>query len=151
MATVEEELPAFAFVRPSYPHFSELENRLWTAFLLRTDMKFVKLEYDVRVGSGNMPSYPLPPDIEAMWRALTQLRIDVVAHRIAEIWIFEVKGRAGRSALGQVLSYKRWYEEQYKPTKPVKVGIVCQEVDQNMIPIFEEYGVDIFQVTVGRT
>ena len=146
MAVIEEEKPAWKFIQPRYPHMGPIEARIWSAFLEGTDLTFTKIEYDVRVGPGNMPSYSLPEDIANMWKSLTQLRIDAVGHRVGEIWIFEVKPRAGRSGLGQLLAYKTWYQHDYKPMKPIRLGIVCQEIDQNMIEVYKSYGIDIFQV-----
>lgn len=78
--------------------------------------------------------------------ALTQLRIDAVCETEDAIWIFEIKPRAGRSALGQLESYHYWYVRQYRPSKPVRLAVVCYEVDKNLEPIFQSKGIYIFRV-----
>ncbi|MHC1600500.1 MAG: hypothetical protein ACXQS5_06760 [Candidatus Methanospirareceae archaeon] len=78
--------------------------------------------------------------------ALTQLRIDAVGETPREIWIFEVKPRAGRSALGQLESYGYWYIRQYAPRKPVKLAVVCESIDPNMPDVFREHGIEVFVV-----
>ena len=144
------------------------ESKIWHKFLALTDLNFIRINYDVRVGTGYIPEhlmreylerkelyekgmidYEKLREIEAVVesvRALTQLRIDVVAETDRHIWIFEVKPRAGRSALGQLESYHFWYIRQYRPTKPVRLACVCYEVDRNLEPIFNLRGIAIFRV-----
>jgi len=143
---VEKPKDAWEFLWPKYPHMGPMESWIWDRFLTTTKLKFKKLEYDVRVGPGYVPNWVKDPKIAEMAKALTQLRIDVVGETEDAIWIFEVKPRAGRSALGQLISYAYWYEREYKPKKPLKLAVVCKEVDHNLIPIFESRGIYVFVV-----
>ena len=140
----EEELRKWW--RPKYPHLSPQEVMLWHEFLRQTKLKFIKVDYDVHVGPGYVPSWLKDPKLRYMCKRLTQLRIDVVAETRDEIWIFEIKPRAGRSALGQLISYAYWYRHDFKPTKPIRLGVICRDVDYNLIPIFEQRGIAIFKV-----
>ena len=138
--------PAIEFIQRRYPHMGPKECEIWTRFLTKTKMKFIRVDYDVRVGPGFDPGPQYEENIRRMAIALTQLRIDAVAETEKEIWIFEVKPRAGRSALGQLLSYAYWYIRQYSPKKPIRLAVVCEQVDPNMPPVYEERGVEIFVV-----
>ena len=153
---------------PRYPHMGPQESIIWHKFLALTDLRFIKIEYDVRVGTGYLPkdlqeeyqrrlelyrqgliTYRELREIEAIVEsvsALTKLRIDAVGETERHIWLFEVKPRAGRSALGQLESYHFWYVQQYKPTKPVRLACVCYEVDPNLETIFDMRGIRIFRV-----
>lgn len=153
---------------PRYPHMGPEESKIWHKFLATADLNFVRINYDVRVGVGVIPKsleeeylrrkelyekglidYRSLREIEAQIesvKALTQLRIDVVAETADKIYIIEVKPRAGRSALGQLESYYFWYLQQYRPTKPVSLAVVCYEVDRNLEPIFFSKGIVIFKV-----
>ena len=153
---------------PRYPHMGPEESRIWHKFLALTDLNFIKIEYDVRVGTGYIPEHLMSEylrrkelyekglidyrtlrEIEAVIEsvgALTKLRIDAVGETPRHIWIFEVKPRAGRSALGQLESYHFWYLRQYRPAKPVRLACVCYEVDKNLEPIFHTRGIRIFKV-----
>ena len=155
-------------VIPRYPHMGPTENEIWHKFLATTPLRFINIQYDVRVGTGFIPKwleeeYEMKKklyeqglisrkDLEVVESiiksvsALTKLRIDAVGETEKEIWIFEVKPRAGRSALGQLESYYWWYIRQYKPTKPVRLACVCYEVDYNLQPIFASRGIRIFRV-----
>jgi len=155
-------------VIPRYPHMGPEESRIWHKFLSLTKLNFIRIDYDVRVGTGYLPKYlqdeymrkkelyekglitydelKITESIIKSTTALTQLRIDAVGETEKNIWIFEVKGRAGKGALGQLESYHYWYLRQYKPTKPVRLAVVCYEVDANLEPIFKSKGIEIFQV-----
>ena len=164
----EEPKPAKEFIRLRYPHLGPIEVEIWNEFLRKTDLKFIRIDYDVRVGMAKIPPYyyeryrylkkmaEVDPKykeelrvVEATiksFEALTKLRIDAVGETKDAIWIFEVKPRAGRSALGQLLSYAYWYEKQYKPRKVIKLAVVCTAVDTNLIPLYDKYGIYIFNV-----
>jgi hypothetical protein len=144
--SAEEEKPASTFIAPSYPHMGKLEKEIWDRFLMTTNLTFTKIEYDVRVVPGNPPVAPLPPDIQAMWDALTKLRIDAVGYRRSEIWIFEVKVRAGRSALGQLDAYLYWFRKERNPSVPIQLAIVCKVVDNNVREVALAKNIWIFQV-----
>ena len=153
-----------------FPHMGPMESKIWHKFLATTDLRFEKIEYDVRVGTGFIPKwleeeYRIKLELfrkgmisrrdfeltEATLKsvsALTKLRIDAVGYTKDAIWIFEVKPRAGRSALGQLESYYYWFIRQYRPTKPVRLACVCIEVDPNLVPIFNARGIRIFKVPI---
>jgi len=132
--------------RPKYPHLSPQEVVLWHRFLRKCPFKFIKVDYDVHVGPGYVPKWLKDPKLQYMAKRLTQLRIDVVAETRDEIWIFEIKPRAGRSALGQLESYAYWYYRDFKPRKPIRLGVICREIDYNLESIFRERGIAVFIV-----
>ena len=163
-----EVRPAKEYIRLRYPHMGPVETEIWTEFLRKTKMKFIKIEYDVRIGIANVPKHYLEryeqlkklAEIDPRYKeelrvveatiksyaALTKLRIDAVGETEDAIWIFEVKPRAGRSALGQLLAYGYWYQVEYQPRKPIKLAVVCIAVDHNMKALFERYGIYVFNV-----
>jgi len=162
----KEPRPGYAFIRLRYPHMGKIESALWTDFLRKTKLRFIDIKYDIRVGIPIIPrryletyaylksKEKLTPHeyrelkiLEATiecFTALTKLRIDAVGETENEIWIFEVKPRAGRSALGQLLSYGEWYRKQFNPMKPIKLAVVCYNVDPSMKYIFDRFGIHVF-------
>ena len=155
-------------VIPRYPPMGPEEVKIWHKFLGMTNLNFIRLDYDVHVGTGYVPENLSREylrkkelyergiitkeefeEIEAIIKsvtALTQLRIDAVGETDREIWIFEVKPRAGRSALGQLESYRYWYIRQFRPSKPVRLATVSYDVDKNLEPIFKSKGIENFIV-----
>jgi len=143
---MSEEKPAKFFIRARYPGMKPAESEIFTRFLMETDLTFTKIEYNVRVGLGYDPGPQYPENIRKMMIQLTQLRIDAVGHRKDEIWLFEVKLRAGMSAIGQLISYAEWYRAQYKPKKPIRLGVIAEYYDPNVLPIYETRGISLFLV-----
>jgi len=138
--------PAKFFLAPKYPHMGPWESVIWEDFLLTTDLKFVAVWYDVRVGPGFDPGEGYEDYIREMAKALTKLRIDACAQGEKYCWVFEVKPRAGRSALGQVISYAHWIQRDYPPPLPLRLAVVCREIDPNMPPVYESRGIVVFVV-----
>jgi len=144
------------------------EKAIWDRFLLTTKMKFAWIRYDVKVGTGCPPPWASEELIREALRlieedreppkgaielaivksalSLTMLRIDAVARAEDGYWIFEVKPRAGRSALGQLVSYGWWYHRMHPEHHPLYLACVCAEVDRNLEPIFAERGIRVFVV-----
>ena len=54
------------------------------------------------------------------------LKADLIIETPTEVWIvgLSMKGRA--SELGQLLLYRSLYAEQYRPTKPLRLGFVAR-------------------------
>jgi hypothetical protein len=102
----------------------EVDRPLWDRFLDRYGGEFVGFEYDVRVGRPSRAAAGMDPQTQAVWETLTRLRIDAVGYTDREIWLFEVKPYAGLSALGQLVGYKVAFEEERRPGRPVRLGVV---------------------------
>lgn len=130
--------------RPSFPHLGPEDADVWRAYLRQYDHHFTHYEYDVHVGQG----IDLGPGYTDWMRrdaiALTQKRIDVVAHTDRDIWIIELKGIAGVSAPGQVLAYMHLYQETYRPTKPLSPVLICRLATRDVVSAANALGVLIF-------
>jgi len=74
----------------------------------------------------------LTPKDQQLWNQMTAKRIDAVAETPTNIYVIEIKDRLRPSAVGQALTYKILYEEQYRPTKPVTATIITEFGDPDM-------------------
>ncbi len=102
--------------------------------------------FDVRLGKG-MPIDPTWPGyIQRMATALTQRRVDFLARAAAELWILEIKVRAGPAAVGQLLTYLSLFIEQYPQEPLVRLGIVADRNSYDMSDVYEAVGIDLFLV-----
>ena len=122
------------------------EEKIWLRFLQIYGDQFQNYRYDVRVGKGQDPG----PRYEWKWRQLaimlTQKRIDVVAERNGDVWIFEVKPDAGLSAIGQVLSYRVLYKQHFREERPIRLAIVTTRVDDDIREVAEHYGIKVYEL-----
>lgn len=72
--------------------------------------------------------------------------IDLVFEKEGEIWIIEAEKKLNFSALGQVLTYKPLYQEHFSPSKPLRLGIVCEEGNEDIEKACRKEGVKVFIV-----
>jgi hypothetical protein len=71
-------------------------------------------------------------------------QIDMVFEKEGEIWLVEAKGKLNFEALGQVLTYKKLYQEQFSLQKALKLGIVCEKGDSEMEQACQSQEVKVF-------
>ena len=137
--------------RAGYPGLNAQSVELWRTWLKYYESDFASFDYNVRVGQGiQAPAY-LSDQEKALWKALTQKRIDVVAHRYDSDWIIEIMERPGLATVGQLIGYHslgRKYLE-LKPT--VRLALICARLGHDMAEIFAELGVLVFYFPVGKT
>ena len=101
-------------------------------------------EYDIplKIRETPLPSYATEKE-RILWNKLTSKRIDIVAKTKDKIYVIEVKDRLRPSAVGQALTYKILYQEQYKPTQPVIPTILTTMSDPDM-----KHVCDVLKITV---
>lgn len=103
-------MPRFPYKKlPKYPHLRPRDVRIWEAFISTHPLFFDRVDYDIKVGKG----IELPPEAEEPYSSdmkyLTKKRIDVVGYKDTDIYIIEVKPRAGLQALGQAKGLAELY------------------------------------------
>ena len=116
---------AFPYARRyHYPHMRDEDRYIWERFITGNPNIFETVDYDVAVGKR--------PDFSTVVTAATggdnvriyKKKIDVVAFKGNEIFIIELKPRAGSSAFGQVLGYVELYKRDIDPSsKPIAMVI----------------------------
>ena len=132
--------------RPAYQHMMPLEVPIWERFLASVSLGLSRYEYDLHVGEG----MPIPDDATeaeaTQIAAITQKRIDAVGWGEGAIWLFEVKPRAGHSAAGSLLNYKRLFIQKYRPALPIKLAVVAERLEWDVEDYYRELGIEVFLV-----
>jgi len=126
---------------PAYPHMLGEDTAVWTRFLESGDIEVKEVWYDVHVGAvvkGDWADDSMPARIAA---GITRKRIDVVALVDGRYWIIEVKPIAMHFAIGQVLAYESLFITEYEQALETWPVIVCDTVDEDVIPLCESLGV----------
>lgn len=110
-----------------YPHLRPEDVRIWDEFIDSNPKFFEEVEYDVKVGQGR--EYPEAPEgpIKEDLIYLSKKRIDVVGFKDSEIWVIELKPKAGMSAIGQALSLAELYRDETPPDKVVLPTVITDE------------------------
>jgi len=131
----------------SLPHYKKNEVQTIKRFVqlgyLPGDYSFdVRLPYELTERE-NVLSEPE----QRMMMALKSMRIDAVVETPAEIWIIEVCKGLELSYTGKLLGYTDLYKEIFKPTKPIRMGVVG--IDENTMArrALENMGVTVWLVS----
>lgn len=119
-------------LRRKYPHLLPDEAETWTRFLVAYPDYFELVEYDVHVGKGAVPDPSWSAETIRMAAAITRKRIDVVGWRLGEVWLIDVKDRAGISAVGCMLAYESlWLADNPGAARP-RLCVICGRCDRDV-------------------
>lgn len=118
--------------RYHYPHMKPNDVAIWQRFLANNPNAFEAVQYDVAVGSGTELNTVVNPDTGGDVNALYQRKIDVVAIKESQIFVIEIKPRAGPSTIGQVKGYMQLLKRDYKLTVPINGVIVTDSLLPDM-------------------
>lgn len=129
-----------------YPHMLPEERRIWSKFITGKERNYLKLTYDLHLGYGVFPPYDASPQLKAVIESTSRKRVDAIGESVNQITIFEVKPRGGMSAMGQLLTYKDLYVKEYRPTKPIKLALVCERLEPDVSSTLQANGIEIFIV-----
>jgi len=130
-----------AIVAPAYPHMLGEDTEVWTRFLESGDFDIKEVWYDVHVGAVVQGDWPGDSVNARIARGVTRKRIDVVALVDGVLWVIEVKPIAMHFAIGQVLAYESLFITEYEPELLTWPVIVCDTVDEDVVPLCERLGV----------
>lgn len=113
-----------------YPHLGPEDTRIWNKFITENPHFFKAVEYDVKVGEAR--EYPEAEEgpIKEDLKYLSKKRIDVVGFKNSEIYIIELKPKAGMSAIGQALSLA----ELYRDEAPIDMVVLPTVITDEEIP-----------------
>ena len=110
-----------------YPHLMPEDVKIWNKFISGNPEFFKEVEYDVKVGEGR--EYPEAPEgpIKEDMKYLSKKRIDVVGFTNDEIYVIELKPKAGMKAIGQALSLAELYRDIAPIDKVVFPTVITDE------------------------
>jgi len=124
------------------------ESSIWNAFLASGRLPPGRLWYDTRVGERIPQAWGEEPWLSAVIRATSRKRIDACL-RTTDSWIiYEVKVRAGLSAVGQCIGYQDLYSRAIAGNTPVLMVIVCDYWSLDMDTICRMEGIGLWSRTM---
>jgi len=137
-----------AMFPPSLPHYKVKEVETLKQFVklgaLPGDYSFdVRLPYELSEREKS-----LHPTEQRMMMFLKSMRIDAVVETDKEIWILEVAKGLELSYTGKLLGYTDLYKEIFKPTKPLRMGVVAVNDNTMARRALERMGVKIWIVSI---
>lgn len=133
-------------IMPYYPHLSVEDTPIWTRFLSRFADIYDAFDYDVRVGPGRLAPETFNKEDAALYRLLTQKRIDAVGHIAGDVHLFEIKPVADGLTLGQILTYRALFIATFPDERLTLTAVVCAHIDSDVIRIYAANDIELFQV-----
>lgn len=129
-----------------YPHMREHEAELWQRYVEQYGMPPGEVTYDVHLGDGAPVREEWEDWVKVMVKALSTKRVDVVAETPWQVTIFEVKKRAGLSAVGQLLGYEALWFKHRGGWKPVNLVCICEQIEPDMRDVFDYYKIQVVEL-----
>jgi len=134
---------------PKYKHMMPAEVRVWEAWLRTEEGKsYEPYEYDVHVGKASALWKTGEPNWDRMADALMKKRIDAVSRKEGIVHIFEVKPDAGLGAIGQLLSYRILYREEFDYGGRIELHLVTNYTDIDTETVCKEQNIKLHIVPV---
>ncbi len=117
------------------------DTEIWSGYLADPIAAIKEVWYDLHVGG--IVRGITEGDIlaEKIARGITRKRIDVVAAVGGGYWVIEIKPFASMLALGQVLTYRRLFVEEYRLSGEVFPVVISRQADEDMVADFQAVGV----------
>jgi len=133
-------------IRFRYKHMLPRDKVIWDRFLEQHGVYFERFDYDTHVGEGIGDIVGVTDQIRKIALSLTQKRIDAVGYKGSEIWVFEIKPKAGLAAVGQIISYRILYDKDFGPGKVTHKAIVTDRTDNDIRTLCRELSIRLYEV-----
>lgn len=135
------------FLRIQFPERNLRESSIIRDFLQVHIQEYDRFSFSVRVGQGMTPDSSYLPGVQRSIILGSQKRIDMMAWKGAQPYIFEVKLRLNVYVLGQLRTYSHlWMEENPDAPEPELAAIV-RYGDPDIERVLESNGVDVYIYT----
>jgi len=132
--------PAFEGIPP---HISTDDLALWEIFRKRHAKEYVKLYFDVALGSGESSAENVRPSVAAAWNRLTKFRADVVGDTGSEWHLIELRPNAGPGAIGAIQTYSTLWLTAPPDERPLKPIVVTDRCAADIRTVARLAGVEI--------
>jgi hypothetical protein len=114
---------------------------IWKRFILKYGARFDSFDYDLPVGKGEDPGEEYEPFLRKDFIDLTKKRIDAVGYKNGKPTIFEIKPRAGTTALGQLLIYQALFLQSNTQFTSVPLSVVTEFMNTEEQRIYDSHGI----------
>lgn len=129
-----------------YAHMKQDEAVLWDRYIAQYGLPEGQVDYDVRLGDGAVADPEWPEWMKVMVKALSTKRVDVVSETRFGMTVWEIKRRAGLSAVGQLLGYEALLYKERGGWKPIDLVCVCESIEPDMASVFAYYKVRVVEL-----
>ncbi len=127
-----------------YPERTDGESWVIRAFLERHLDDYDVITFGKRVGRGIPPD---PEHLEGVQRNTvfsSKLRIDILAWRSNQPAIIEVKQHVTPASLGQILTYRHHFLEEFPDAPDPELVVVGREASDDAVVALQAHGVTVY-------
>jgi len=130
---------------------NDAEQDLLRTYLRESEPEVVGLETQIRVGPGELLPESRPERFREAWRESSKFKIDAVVERPSVVELVELKDLIRNSGLGQLLSYRYWYEIEHDLDKPIRLTLTAPDINPTAVQPVRFHDVNLFlQTAEGR-
>lgn len=135
------------FIRNDYPGLKTSEDDLLRKFLRETNPDIRGIETHVNLGPGEVLPEFSREELREGWRKASQLKADAIVETPQEFRIVELKDFIITSGLGQLLSYRYWFELERSPNKPITLWVTAPDLNPSAVQPYRAMTVSIVPLT----
>lgn len=135
---------ATLLLQKQYHERTQGESAVIKAFLLRHLQDYDRIIFGKRVGRGLTPN---PSHLEGVQQNTvfsSMLRIDILAWRDSQPVLIEVKQRVTPSALGQILTYRHHFVEEFPGAPEPELVVVGREAVDDAVVALQAHNVTVY-------
>lgn len=130
-------------LRTRFPERTERESGVLLAYCVEFIHLYDRVGFSVRVGKGLDPDPTHLPGVQANTTYSTRKRIDMLAMKGPQPVIIEVKDRVTPASLGQILTYRHLYLEEFPDALDPELVIVGRFSDPDTLRAITSAGVPV--------
>lgn len=127
-----------------FPEKTDQETALLKDYLLAHLPEFDKLSFSVRIGAGLTPDPSHLPGVQANTERSSRRRIDMVGWFGNQATIVEAKKAVGHAVLGQLLSDRILWLEEFPDAPEPRLVAIGRTSDEDSLRILGSHGIDVY-------
>lgn len=131
-------------IRKAFPERTDGESAVIRAYLEKHITEFDRVSFGKRVGKGATLDPTTSPAAQRATAFSTRKRIDILAWRGSQPVIIEVKQRVTPAALGQILTYKHHFLEDFPDAAEPELVVVGRESDQDTLAALAAHNITTY-------
>lgn len=131
-------------LRKFFPEHTDRESGVLREYLLRHLGEFDRVQFSVRIGEGLAPDPTHLPAVQKNTVRGTQKRIDLLTWSGAQPTIVECKERVTPASLGQILTYRQLFREEYPDVEDPGLVVVGRFSDPDTLRSLSAHGIQVF-------
>ena len=140
----ERDQFALLLLRAFFPERSNSESALIRDFFREHLSEFDSIDFAVKVGAGLTPAPGLLPNVARAAVESSKKRIDVVAWAGGRPVLIEAKTIASHAVLGQLLTDRHLWMEQYPDGPEPRMVAIGRRTDSDSLSALHAQGIDVY-------